>query len=107
MNDSRNTNGLVAGLIPANTPCPFLNKCKFKVHTCPGADGRTKPNNFSCAAARAFSMAAEAEKEHPGSGAILRKVVEKDFPLFEIKKREAKLSFSSLPATKEDEDKKA
>lgn len=102
MNDSKNSNGLVAGLIPAGQPCPFLNKCKFKVHTCPGAENGTKANNFSCAAARAFSLIAEAEKEQPGSGSLLRKVVEKDQTLFEIKKREARLSFSAMQATKED-----
>lgn len=47
---------LVNGLIPAGTACPFLDNCKFKVHTCPGADGRTKVNNFSCAAARLHDM---------------------------------------------------
>lgn len=78
MNDSKNRNGLVAGLIPAGTACPFLDKCKFKVHTCPGVDGKTKINNFSCAAARAFSMIAEAEKDHPGSGALLKKMVQKE-----------------------------
>ena len=68
---------LTAGLIPASTPCPFLDKCKFKVHTCPGVDGKTKPNNFSCAAARAFDMAEKADQEHPGAGGLLRKIVEK------------------------------
>lgn len=77
MSNFRNANGLMQGLIPANTACPFLDKCKFKVHTCPGVDGKTKPNNFSCAAARLHSAIAEAEAEHPGSGALLKKVAEK------------------------------
>lgn len=47
---------LVNGLIPAGTVCPFLDKCKFKVHTCPGADNGVKPRDFSCAAARLFDM---------------------------------------------------
>lgn len=53
---------LVAGLIPANTACPFLSRCKFKVHTCPGVDGKTKAGHFSCPAAKMFDKA-EKEKE--------------------------------------------
>lgn len=101
MTNYRDSNGLVAGLIPADTACPFLDRCKFKVHTCPGVDGKTKSNHFSCAAARAFSLINEAEKEHPGSGRMLKQVVEKDPTLFEIKKKEAKLSFSAMNAVKE------
>lgn len=68
---------LINGLIAAGTACPFLDKCKFRVHTCPGVDDKTKPNHFSCAAARAFDMIDKAEAEQPGSGGLLRKVVEK------------------------------
>jgi len=78
MTEFRNRNGLINGLIPAGEPCPFRDRCKFKVHTCPGEEGKTKPNNFSCAAARAFSLAEEADKEQPGAGNLLRKVVEKE-----------------------------
>lgn len=78
MTEYRNRNGLANGLIPAGQGCPFLDRCKFKVHTCPGVDGKTKENNFSCAAARAFSLANEADKEKPGTGYLLRRVVEKE-----------------------------
>ena len=70
------TNGLVKGLIPAGQPCPFLSKCNFKVHTCPGVDGKMKPNNFSCAAARLHSMVEE-NKAHELP--IMRRVLEKGF----------------------------
>ncbi len=50
---------LVAGLIPAETACPFLNNCRFKVHQCPGVDGRLKAGPYSCVAARLHDM-----KEH-------------------------------------------
>lgn len=43
---------LVAGLIPAGTPCPFLTHCKFKVHQCPGSENGVHGRDFSCAAAR-------------------------------------------------------
>lgn len=103
MTNFRDTNGLIAGLIPAGTACPFLSRCKFKVHTCPGADNGTKPNNFSCAAARAFSLATEADKEKEGAGNMLRKVVEKDPTLFEIRKKAAHITFSSMKAVKGDD----
>lgn len=51
-------NGLVHGLIPAGKACPFLDKCKFKVHTCP-TEEKPKSNHFSCAAARLHSALAE------------------------------------------------
>ena len=47
---------LINGLIPAGTACPFLNNCKFKVHTCPGSDNGVKAKGFSCAAARMHDM---------------------------------------------------
>jgi hypothetical protein len=59
---------LVLGMIPGGTVCPFLNNCKFKVHTCPGAMNGVKKNDFSCAAARLHDMLADREavkKEHP------------------------------------------
>jgi hypothetical protein len=102
MTNFRDSNGLVAGLIPADTACPFLSRCKFKVHTCPGAENGTKPNNFSCAAARAFSLATEADKEKPGAGNELRKVVERDVTLFEIRKKHVHITFSGMKAVKGD-----
>lgn len=69
-------NGLVKGLIPAGQACPFLSKCNFKVHTCPGVEGKMKANNFSCAAARLHSMVEE-NKAHELP--IMRRVLEKGF----------------------------
>lgn len=98
MTEFRNNNGLVNGLIPAGQTCPFLERCKFKVHTCPGVDNKTKPNNFSCAAARAFSLIAEADKESPGAGRMLRMVVEKEPDLvLEVPKK--RFSWGGFPAT--------
>ena len=99
MSEYLNSNGLSKGLIPANTPCPFLDKCKFKVHTCPGVDGKTKPNNFSCAAARLHSAIAQAE-DAPGFQAMAKEIVEKDPTLFTISKRPLHLTFSSMKAVK-------
>lgn len=96
MTEYRDANGLIQGMIPAGQPCPFLNRCKFKVHTCPGVDGRTKGNHFSCAAARAFSLITEAEKEQPGAGRRLQMVVEKPIQ-FEIPTK--RFSWGELPAT--------
>jgi hypothetical protein len=52
---------LVAGLIPAGVACPFLDSCKFKVHTCPGSMNGVKTNDFSCAAARLHDLIAKPE----------------------------------------------
>jgi hypothetical protein len=54
---------LVLGLIPAGASCPFLDNCKFKVHTCPGSMNGVKGRDFSCAAARMFDMLAERESK--------------------------------------------
>lgn len=95
-----NSHGLKLGLIPANTPCPFLDKCKFKVHTCP-TEEKPKPNNFSCAAARLHSAILEAP-DAPGFQAMARDIVEKeDSKEFHLPKRESRLSFSTMQAVKE------
>ncbi len=98
MSEFRDTNGLTAGLIPAGKPCPFLDKCKLKVHTCPGVDGKTRLNNFSCAAARLHSAIAEA-KDAPGFQAMARNIVEKGHhpEHFEIPRR--RFSWGGFPAT--------
>lgn len=105
MSEYLNTNGLAKGLIPANTACPFLDRCKMKVHTCPGVDGKMKPNNFSCAAARLHSAIAEAA-DAPAFQAKARSIVEKDPTLFEIRRGKAHITFSSMPAVKIEEEKK-
>lgn len=69
--------GLISGAIPAGQACPYLDRCKFKVHTCPGVDGKTKEGTFSCPAAKAFRVSEEADKEKPGTGYLLRRHVEK------------------------------
>lgn len=101
MSQYLNSNGLTQGLIPANTACPFLDKCKFKVHTCPGVDGKMKPNDFSCAAARLHSAIAEAP-DAPGFQAMAKGIVEKNPTLFEIRKRPTHITFSSMKAVKEE-----
>lgn len=70
------TNGLIKGMIPAGRACPFLSKCNFKVHTCPGVDGKMKAGNFSCAAARLHSLV---EDNKEATLPILRRVLEKGF----------------------------
>lgn len=55
----KNQNGLVQGLIPKGEPCPFLKECGLKNERCPT---KAKPNNlhdYSCAAARAWSLIQE------------------------------------------------
>jgi hypothetical protein len=102
MTEYRDSNGLVQGMIPAGQPCPFLSRCKFKVHTCPGVDGKTKGNHFSCAAARAFSLITEAEKVEPGSGRRLQMVVEKPKEIV-LQIPTKRFSWGELPAVKEDD----
>lgn len=104
MSEYLNKNGLAKGLIPANTACPFLDRCKFKVHTCPGADGKMKPNDFSCAAARLHSAIAQSA-DAPGFQAKAKSIVERDPTLFEISRGKAHITFSSMAAVKA-EDKK-
>ncbi len=102
MSEYLNKNGLVNGLIPAETACPFLENCKFKVHTCPGVDGRMKPNHFSCAAARLHAAIAQAP-DAPGFQAMAKDIVEKEPTLFSISKRPLYITFSSMRAVKPEE----
>ncbi len=98
-----NSNDLKNGNIPANQPCPYLDRCKFKVHTCPGVDGKTKPNEFSCAAARLHAAIAKADNA-PGFRAMARPIVEKeDSQEFILPKRNLRLSFSTMQAVKKPE----
>lgn len=69
---------LVNGLIPAGTVCPFLDKCKMKVHTCPGADNGVKPRDFSCAAARLHDMI---KGDDSGFDKTAKALVEKPQPI--------------------------
>lgn len=50
-----NSNGLVDGNIPAGKPCPFLDECGLRFDRCPTPD-KPKEVDFSCAAARLFSL---------------------------------------------------
>ena len=71
MCDYKNQNGLVNGLIPKGSPCPFLKECGLKNERCPT---KAKPNNlhdYSCAAARAWSLIQEQD-----NGSI-RKIISK------------------------------
>lgn len=97
-----NSHGLKLGLIPANQPCPFLDKCKFKVHTCP-TEEKPRSNDFSCAAARLHSAIAEAT-DAPGFRAMARNIVEKeDSQEFHLPKRATRLSFSAMQAVVEND----
>jgi hypothetical protein len=44
---------LVEGMIPANTECPFTDKCPMHKMSCRHL-GTDHPCNYSCASARAF-----------------------------------------------------
>lgn len=101
MSEYLDKNGLVNGLIPANSACPFLSNCKFKVHTCPGVDGKMKSTNFSCAAARLHSAIAQAP-DAPGFQAMAKNIVEKEPALFSIGKKPVHITFSSMKAVKEE-----
>lgn len=101
-NSYLNANKLINGLIPAGQACPFLDKCKFKVHTCPSEE-KPRSNNFSCAAARLHSAIAEAT-DAPGFRAMARNIVEKeDSQEFHLPKRATRLSFSTMQAVVEDD----
>ena len=54
MLDYLNLNGLIDGLIPVGKACPFTSECELSTPFCP--NGSNKNNDFSCAAARAFSL---------------------------------------------------
>ena len=66
IDDFCNMNGLINGLIPTGVQCPFRNKCIFVVG---GAKGvvckrpERMENNFSCGAARAFSLVEKMKNE--------------------------------------------
>ena len=51
-----NSNGLINGIIPAETPCPFIDECViYDVTKCPNKE-KLHPAGYSCAAARGFSL---------------------------------------------------
>jgi hypothetical protein len=103
MSEYLDKNGLKKGLIVAGTACPFLDRCKFKVHTCPGVDGNVKPNHFSCAAARLHSAIAESA-DAPDFRAKAKGIVEvrgEEPALFEIHKRPTYITFSSMKAVQD------
>ncbi len=54
-------NGLVEGNIPAKQPCPFAGNCTMQNERCP-TEGNTKPNAYSCGAARLHSIYKQKEK---------------------------------------------
>ncbi len=55
MSDYLNKNGLEAGRIPANSSCPFIDKCKVVKKECPTLKN-TKEKPFYCGLARLFSL---------------------------------------------------
>lgn len=67
---------LVNGLIPAGMSCPFLDNCKFKIHHCPGVDGKVKSNTYSCAAARMHDMIENNKADHIKLKVLVRKIPE-------------------------------
>lgn len=70
--DFRNKHGLVNGLIPKGKPCPFKKQCALSNERCPTKDN-PKEVDFSCAAARAFSMMEDTDST------ILRSIFDKRF----------------------------
>ena len=100
MKDSNNHTSLTNGSIPAGQACPYLERCKFKFHTCPGVDGKTKAHDFSCPAAKAFVVADKADQEKPGTGYILRRHVEKEqLIVLEVPKK--RFSWGAFPKPEE------
>ena len=64
--DYLNSNGLLRGLIPPHTPCPFFEDCGRREGNCPN-EINLKENHFSCGLARLFSIGKESEKKgHEG-----------------------------------------
>ena len=55
-------NGLVGGRIPAGQPCNFYKICDVRMDRCPRAEKLSK-RNFSCAAARLFSLIESRKKK--------------------------------------------
>lgn len=70
--DFRNANGLINGLIPKGKPCPFKKECALSNERCPTKDN-LKEVDFSCAAARAFSIMEGTDST------ILRSIFDKRF----------------------------
>lgn len=58
MNQHLRLNGLIAGKIPAYTPCPFIGKCVVENSNCPTKDS-TKSTDFDCPTARTQSLIIE------------------------------------------------
>lgn len=58
MNNHLRTNGLIAGKIPPNQPCPFLRKCIVENDNCPSLNN-LKQLSFDCGAARMQSLIIE------------------------------------------------
>ena len=55
-----NKNGLVGGMIPANTECPFFSGCGLRNENCPSKENdNLRSCEFSCAAARYLSICEE------------------------------------------------
>jgi hypothetical protein len=44
------------GTVPAGEMCSYLDVCGLKTEKCPGIDGKTRDVNFSCAAARSWTL---------------------------------------------------
>ena len=67
MPDYLNSNGLVRGLIPPRTPCPFFEECGRREDRCPN-EINLKEHHFSCALARLHSIVKhkieEGSREH-------------------------------------------
>lgn len=64
--DYENENGLVNGLIPAGAPCPFEDECPMLVQgRCP-TKGNLREVNYSCAAARLWSLGRVAKNRKAG-----------------------------------------
>jgi hypothetical protein len=64
---------LLNGLVPAGDPCPFLDKCKFKVHQCP-SDSNIKTTDYYCRVVTIHAKLAELDEK---SADKMRNLVEK------------------------------
>jgi len=66
--DFCNTNGLVDGRSPKGIECPFKDKCIFAAFEMKGDAKCRRPDNmgvnFSCAAARLFSIIEEGKNKN-------------------------------------------
>jgi hypothetical protein len=57
---NENSSGLVDGMIPKGTGCPYIKLCVYKIDKCPTNDF-PRERDFSCGAARLFKIATKSK----------------------------------------------